>query len=189
MQKPSFEGLFHLTKRTLLMIAERKRGNGERGTGPKSSQRFTEVSGNLQRFLEEDIQKNPRVRKIVCTQFRRRKWLHQFYGRLEKCVLSAGKSHVHKITGFREGVFWFCFGGGEVLILFLWAQGSLEEDILVEMAKQVLRSAQNCSPSVSLPLYPSAIWAKLALRIFSGYFQATKIHSSQKWLRTYPWRR
>ena len=35
------------------------------------------------------------------------KWLRQFYGRLEKCVLSAGKSHVHKIPRFGGGgVFW-----------------------------------------------------------------------------------
>ena len=30
------------------------------------------------------IQKNPRVRKIFCPQFWGRKWLRQFYGRLEK---------------------------------------------------------------------------------------------------------
>ena len=48
--------------------------------------------------------------------------MRQFYGRLEKCVLSAGKTHVHKIPRFRGGVFWV-LGGGGVPILFLWARG------------------------------------------------------------------
>ena len=43
------------------------------------------------------------------------------YGRLEKCVPSAGKTHVHKIPRFRVFSFWG--GGGEVPILFLWARG------------------------------------------------------------------
>ena len=39
--------------------------------------------------------------------------MRQFYGRLEKCVLSAGKTHVHKIPRFRGGgVFWVLGGGG-----------------------------------------------------------------------------
>ena len=60
--------------------------------------------------------KNPRVRKTVCPQLWGRKWLRQFYGRLEKCVLSAGKTHVHKIPPFLGG-------GGGAPILFLWARG------------------------------------------------------------------
>ena len=35
----------------------------------------------------------------------------QFYGHLEKCALSAGKPHVHKIPRFRGGVFWVLAGG------------------------------------------------------------------------------
>ena len=62
--------------------------------------------------------------KFVCPQFWGRRWVRQFYGRLEKCVLSAGKTHVHKIPRFREGgVFWVFGGGGGVPILFLWARG------------------------------------------------------------------
>ena len=40
--------------------------------------------------------------------------MHQFYGRLEKCVLSAGKTHVHKIPRFflGGGGGYFGFGGG-----------------------------------------------------------------------------
>ena len=73
-------------------------------------------------FLEKIAinQKNPRVRKFFCPQFWGRKWLRQFYGRLEKCVLSAGKNHVRKIPPFRGGGF---TGGGGVPILFLWARG------------------------------------------------------------------
>ena len=57
-----------------------------------------------------------------CPQFWGRKWVRQFYGRLEKCVLSAGKNHVHKIPRFRGGSI-LGFGGGGVPILFLWARG------------------------------------------------------------------
>ena len=48
--------------------------------------------------------------------------MRQFYGHLEKCVLSAAKTHVHKIPRFRGGGY-FGFGGGGVPILFLWARG------------------------------------------------------------------
>ena len=38
--------------------------------------------------------------------------MRQFYGRLGKCILSAGKAHVHKIPRFwGGGVFWV-WGGG-----------------------------------------------------------------------------
>ena len=47
--------------------------------------------------------------------------MHQFYGRLEKCVLSAGKPYVRKIPRLGGGVFWV-WGGG-VPILFLWVRG------------------------------------------------------------------
>ena len=62
-------------------------------------------------------QRNPCVRKIFCPQFWGREWLRQFYGRLEKCVLSAGKPHAHKIPRLTEGGGYFGFffwGGGEV---------------------------------------------------------------------------
>ena len=39
----------------------------------------------------DSIQKNPRVRKIFVHNSGAGKWLRQFYGRLEKCVRSAGK--------------------------------------------------------------------------------------------------
>ena len=68
-------------------------------------------------------EKNPCVRKIVCLQFWGRKWRRQFYGRLEKCVLSAAKTHAHKSPLLEGG--YLGFWGGEVPIVFLWARGFL----------------------------------------------------------------
>ena len=49
--------------------------------------------------------------------------MRQFYGRLEKCVLSVGKNHVHKIPRFRGGGIWvFFFGGGECRFIFMGAR-------------------------------------------------------------------
>ena len=50
--------------------------------------------------------------------------MRQFYGRLEKCVLSAGKTHVHKIPRLRGGVvFWvFFWGGGGADFIFMGAR-------------------------------------------------------------------
>ena len=48
-------------------------------------------------------------------------WLRQFYGRLEKCVLSAGKSMSIKFLVLGGGS--LGLGGGGVPILFLWARG------------------------------------------------------------------
>ena len=57
--------------------------------------------------------KKPRIHKIDCPQFRGRKWLRQFYGQLEFCVVSAGEDlHANKIIRFRGGVFGFFFWGG-----------------------------------------------------------------------------
>ena len=50
--------------------------------------------------------------------------MRQFYGRLEICVLFAGKTHVHKIPPFGGGgILNFWGGRGGVPILFLWARG------------------------------------------------------------------
>ena len=47
--------------------------------------------GRRHQNVLKHCQKNPRVRQNSCPQFWGRKWLCQFYGRPEKCVLSAGK--------------------------------------------------------------------------------------------------
>ena len=45
--------------------------------------------------------------------------MRQFYGRPEKCVLSAVKTHAHKIPRFRGGGGYFGFwGGGECRFYF-----------------------------------------------------------------------
>ena len=66
-----------------------------------------------------DSRKNPRVRTICCPQFWGRKWPRQFYGHLEKYILSAGKTHVHKIPPFGGGGeecrFYFC-GGARIFL-------------------------------------------------------------------------
>ena len=59
-----------------------------------SSHGFTNLGTRRYRFsgiLCIIDSENPRVRKIICPQFCGWKWLRQFYGRMENCVLSAGK--------------------------------------------------------------------------------------------------
>ena len=48
--------------------------------------------------------------------------MRQFYGRLEKCVLSAGKTHVHKIPRFRGGIWGLGFRGGSADFIFMGAR-------------------------------------------------------------------
>ena len=49
--------------------------------------------------------------------------MRQFYGRLEKCVLSAGKTHAHKIPHFRGGGIWGFLGGeGSADFIFMGAR-------------------------------------------------------------------
>ena len=49
--------------------------------------------------------------------------MRQFYGRLEKCVLSAGKTYVHKIPRFRGGgILGFLGGGGSADFIFMDAR-------------------------------------------------------------------
>ena len=69
-------------------------------------------------------QKNPRVRKIFCPHFWGRKWLRQFYGRLEKCVLSAGKTMPIKFLVLGGGGYFgfFGVGGGSADFIFMGAR-------------------------------------------------------------------
>ena len=48
--------------------------------------------------------------------------MRQFYGRLAKCVLSAGKIHVHKIPRFRGGGILGLGGGGCADFIFMGAR-------------------------------------------------------------------
>ena len=68
-----------------------------------------------------------KIRKVLapvnfCPQFWGRKWVRQFYGRLEKCVLSAGKTPVYKIPRLGGGVFGFGGGGGSADFIFMGAR-------------------------------------------------------------------
>ena len=44
--------------------------------------------------------------------------MRQFYRRLEKCILSARKTHVHKIPRFRGGGVFWVLGRGECRFYF-----------------------------------------------------------------------
>ena len=66
----------------------------------------------------EQNQKNPRVRKIRVRNSGAGKGCANFMDARKKCVLSAGKTHVHKIPRFRGGVFWVLGGGGECRFYF-----------------------------------------------------------------------
>ena len=79
---------------------------------------FVVQTESFSAFWHFNVQKNPRVRKNFCLQFWGRKWVRQFYGHLEKCVLSAGETMSVKFPFFGGG-----FAGGGVPILFLWARG------------------------------------------------------------------
>ena len=57
--------------------------------------------------------------KFVSAVFWRRKWLRQFYGRLEKMRSFCRKTHVHKIPRFRGGVLG---GGGSADFTFMGAR-------------------------------------------------------------------
>ena len=78
-----------------------------------------QIGGVLQYKLE--VQKNPRVRKILSAILGPfRKWLRQFYGRLEECVRSAGKAMSTKflVLGGGGNTISGLGGGGGVPILF-----------------------------------------------------------------------
>ena len=66
--------------------------------------------------------------------------MRQFYGRLEKCVLSAGKTHVHKIPRFFWGVFWVFFsgGGGSADFIFMGARIFLNYFMRVMILKRMV---------------------------------------------------
>ena len=61
--------------------------------------------------------------------------MRQFYGRLENCVLSAGKTHVHKIPRFRGGgvILGLGGGGGSADFIFMGARIFLKSSVYVCM--------------------------------------------------------
>ena len=95
------------------------------------SHHFGGVLTSLTKFREIPVSVN------FCPQFWGRKWPRQSYGRLENCILSAGKPQVHKIPRFRGGgVFWFFWGGGKCRFIFMEAEsmGELTGTLCLETA-------------------------------------------------------
>ena len=86
------------------------------------------LSKTLQRTATP-YQKNPRVRNIFCLQFWGRKWLRQFYGRLEKCVRSAGKAMSIKFLVLGGGVIWVWGGGGGKCRLYFYGREDFSETL------------------------------------------------------------
>ena len=71
----------------------------------------------------EMIQKNPRVRKIFVRNSGAGNGCANFMGTWQKCALSAGKTHVHKIPRFFGGGGYFGFwGGGGADFIFMGAR-------------------------------------------------------------------
>ena len=68
--------------------------------------------------IEPNCLKNPRVRKIFVRNSGAGNGYVNFYGRLEKCVRSAGKAMSIKFLVLGGGGVWVFWGGGEVPILF-----------------------------------------------------------------------
>ena len=67
-------------------------------------------------------QKNPRVRKILVRNSGAGNGCDNCMDTWKKCVLSAGKTHVHKIPPFRGGGgIWFFWGGGSADFIFMGA--------------------------------------------------------------------
>ena len=69
------------------------------------------------RLFPTSSQKNPRVRKISVRNSEAGNGCVNFMDAWKKCVLSPGKTHVHKIPRLGGGGY-FGFGGGGVPILF-----------------------------------------------------------------------
>ena len=73
--------------------------------------------------VSEIFQKNPRVRKIFVRNSGAGNGRANFMGAWKKCVLSTGKTHVHKIPPFRgRGYFGFWGGGGSADFIFMGAR-------------------------------------------------------------------
>ena len=85
--------------------------------------RFGPFSGGVggTKFWDKNFSEKSSCPYNSCPQFWGRKWLRQFYGRLEKCVLSAGKPmSIQFLVLGGGGYFWFWGGGVPIL---LWARG------------------------------------------------------------------
>ena len=78
----------------------------------------------------EKSQKNPRVRKIFVRNSGVGNGCVNFMDARKKCVLSAGKTHVHKIPRFGGGGYFGFLGGGGADFIFMGARIFLKKDKL-----------------------------------------------------------
>ena len=77
--------------------------------------------------ISVNVQKNPRVCKIFRPQFWGRKWLRQFYGRLENAFFLQ-ENHVHDILRFRGAVI-VGFGRGEKRRFYFHGRGDFSVNV------------------------------------------------------------
>ena len=73
-----------------------------------------------------NVQKKPRVRKIRVRNSGAGNGCANFMDAWKKCVLSAGKTRVHKIPRFRGGGY-FGFGGGGECRFYFYGRADFSE--------------------------------------------------------------
>ena len=93
--------------------------------------------------------------------------MRQFYGRLEECVLSAGKTHVHKIPRFGGGGYFWVFLGGECRFYFYGR---------ADFSETVLREIGGCPKGVLLRVLKWASTTKGALHKALSCHEAPQFH-------------
>ena len=92
-----------------------------------------------------------------CPQFWGRKWLCQFYGHLEKCIRSAGKTMSIKFLVLGGGVFWvFWGGGGSADSIFMGARIFLTDVCSMELPQTIVFFFLVCKGPSTL----SALWER-----------------------------
>ena len=108
-------------------------------------------------------QKNPRIRKIFVCNSGAGNGCVNFMDAWQKCVLSPGKTHVHKIPRFGGGVLGVFLRGG-VPILFFWARGFSEATKQIEQ----IRRLENWRSLVAQALHPPyrAVGSRYTLPLF-----------------------
>ena len=121
--------------------------------------------------MQLEITKKPRVRKIFCTQFWGRKWLREFYGRLE-CLRSFCRNTSMPINFLLLGgrVYWVLGGGGGSADFIFMGAGIFWTKAKNQMNCQDMVSSRShdCSKLgltwYLVPLSPSPLPASLVCR-------------------------
>ena len=132
--------------------------NGLKFVTPETSENFTTFPRQGKKLITWNSLcgrlhvKNPRVRKMFCPQFWGRKWLCQFYGRLEKCALFLQEKPMSiKFLVLGGGGYFGFWGGGKCRFYFygredfsdsykLWIRQNLEgglSDVKILLSSEV----------------------------------------------------